>query len=196
MIWRVGCRDFAASHNSMRGKDFLYIVIGLIVLYAFGKVVYEELTCTDVKSVAKRETIAARKKMEDAAARRAFEKEESRRAFALKESPVLWKTIEDLKSRIQEQNGKLNKLKRTFDDLGMAADEDSDYLVLVRERDAMVGRLAEVNRELDQAYLAAVKYEVTRGKAEKVDFERKALEDGVSEAAQSRAKYDELRKSK
>ncbi|MDO5317695.1 MAG: hypothetical protein Q4G65_03625 [bacterium] len=180
----------------MRGKDFLYIVIGLIVLYAFGKVVYEEVTGTDAESVAKREAIAARKEIEDADARRAFEKEEARRAFALKESPVLWKTIEDLKARIREQNGKLNKLKRTFDDLGMSANEDNDYISLVRERDEMVGRLAEVNRELDRAYLAAVKYEVTRGKAEKVDFERKAREDDVSEAAQSRAKYDELRKSK
>ena len=180
----------------MRGKDFLYIVIGLIVLYAFGKVVYEEMTGADVESVAKREAIAARKEIEDADARRAFEKDEARRAFALKESPVLWKTIEDLKSQIQEQNGKLNKLKRTFDDLGMDANEDNDYIDLIRERDAMVKRLMEVNAELDQAYLAAVKYEVTRGKAEKADFERKAAEDGVAEAAQSRAKYNELRKSK
>ena len=180
----------------MRGKDFLYIVIGLIVLYAFGKVVYEEMTGTDAESVAKREAIAARKEIEDADARRVFEKEEARRAFALKESPVLWKTIEELKSQIQEQNGKLNKLKRTFDDLGMNANEDNDYINLIRERDAMVKRLMEVNAELDQAYLAAVKYEVTRGKAEKADFERKAAEDGVAEAAQSRAKYDELRKSK
>ena len=180
----------------MRGKDFLYIVIGLIVLYAFGKVVYEEMTGTDAESVAKRETIAARKEIEDADARRVFEKEEARRAFALMESPVLWKTIEDLKSRIQEQNGKLSKLKRTFDDLGMNANEDNDYIYLVRERDAMVKRLMEVNTELDQAYLAAIKYEVTRGKAEKEDFERKAAEDGVAEAAQSRAKYNELRKSK
>ena len=180
----------------MRGKDFLYIVIGLIVLYAFGKVVYEEMTGTDAESVAKREAIAARKEIEDADARRVFEKEEARRAFALKESSVLWKTIEELKSQIQEQNGKLNKLKRTFDDLGMNANEDRDYIGLVRERDAMVKRLMEVNAELDQAYLAAIKYEVTRGKAEKADFERKASEDGVAEAAQSRAKYNELRKSK
>ena len=180
----------------MHGKDFIYYIIGLIVLYAFGSVVYDRITGNDQERVARREHLAVEQAQVDEQAKKEFEKEEARRAFALKESPVLWKTIEDLKSRIQEQNGKLNKLKRTFDDLGMAADEDSDYLALVRERDAMVGRLAEVNRELDQAYLAAVKYEVTRGKAEKVDFERKALEDGVSEAAQSRAKYDELRKSK
>ena len=180
----------------MRGKDFIYYIIGLIVLYAFGSVVYDRITGNDSERVARRERLAVEQAQVDEQAKKEFEKEEARRAFALKESPVLWKTIEDLKSRIQEQNGKLNKLKRTFDDLGLAADEDADYLALVRERDAMVGRLAEVNRELDQAYLAAVKYEVTRGKAEKVDFERKALEDGVSEAAQSRAKYDELRKSK
>ena len=180
----------------MRGKDFLYIVIGLIVLYAFGKAVYEEMTGTDADSVAKREAIAARKEIEDTDARRAFEKEETRWTFALKESPVLWKTIEDLKAQIQEQNGKLKKLKRAFDDFGMNANADNDYICLVRERDAMVKRLMEVNTELDQAYLAAIKYEVTRGKAEKADFERRAAVDGVAEAAQSRAKYNELRKSK
>ena len=180
----------------MRGKDFVYFVIGLIVLYAFGKVVYEEVTGCAVERAAEREKEAEVQAKESEAARRAFEKEEARRAFALKESPVLWKTIEDLKSRIREQNGKLDKLKRTFDDLGMSANEDNDYINLVRERDTMVKRLMEVNAELDQAYLAAVKYEVTRGKAEKADFERKAAEDGVAEAAQSRAKYNELRKSK
>ena len=180
----------------MRGKDFVYFVIGLIVLYAFGKAVYEEVTGCAVERATEREKVAERQAKESEVAQREFEKEEARRAFALKESPVLWKTIEDLKSRIQEQNGKLNKLKRTFDDLGMSANEDNDYINLIRERDTMVKRLMEVNAELDQAYLAAVKYEVTRGKVEKEDFERKAAEDGVAEAAQSRAKYDELRKSK
>lgn len=180
----------------MRGKDFVYFVIGLVVLYAFSKVVYEEVTGCAVERVAEREKVAERQAKESEVARREFEKEEARRAFALKESPVLWKTIEDLKSRIRVQNEKLDKLKRTFDDLGMNANEDNDYVCLVRERDAMVKRLMEVNTELDQAYLAAIKYEVTRGKAEKEDFERKAAEDGVAEAAQSRAKYNELRKSK
>ena len=180
----------------MHGKDFVYFVIGLIVLYAFSKVVYEEVMGSAVERAAEREKVAERQAKESEVAQRGFEKEEARRAFALKESPVLWKTIEDLKARIQEQNGKLNKLKRTFDDLEMNANEDNDYIGLVRERDAMIKRLMEVNAELDQAYLAAVKYEVTRGKAEKADFERKASEDGVAEAAQSRAKYNELRKSK
>ena len=180
----------------MRGRDFIYYIIGLIVLYAFGSVVYDRITGKDPESVARRERLAAEQAQVDEQAKKEFKKEEARRAFALKESPVLWKTIEELKSRIQEQNGKLNKLKRTFDDLGMNANEDNDYICLVRERDAMIKRLMEVNVELDQAYLAAVKYEVTRGKAEKEDFERKAAEDGVAEAAQSRAKYNELRKSK
>ena len=180
----------------MNGKDFIYYIIGLIVLYAFGSVVYDRITGNDPESVARRERLAAEQTQEDERSKKEFEKEDARRAFALKESPVLWKTIEDLKSRIQEQNGKLDKLKRTFDDLGMNANEDNDYISLVRERDAMVKRLMEVNAELDQAYLAAVKYDVTRGKAEKADFERKAAEDGVAEAAQSRAKYNELRKSK
>ena len=180
----------------MHGKDFIYYIIGLIVLYAFGSVVYDRITGNDSERVARRERLAVEQAQVDEQAKKEFEKEEARRAFALKESPVLWKTIEDLKSQIQEQNVKLNKLKRTFDDLGMNANEDKDYINLIRERDAMVKRLMEVNAELDQAYLAAVKYEVTRGKAEKADFERKAAEDGVAEAAQSRAKYNELRKSK
>ena len=180
----------------MHGKDLIYYTIGLIVLYAFGSVVYDRISGNDPESVAQRERVAAGRAQQMEKTRREFEKEEARRAFALRESPVLWKTIEDLKSRIQEQNGKLNKLKQTFDDLGMNANEDNDYICLIRERDAMVKRLMEVNVELDQAYLAAVKYEVTRGKAEKADFERRAAEDGVAEAAQSRAKYNELRKSK
>ena len=113
----------------MHGKDFVYFVIGLIVLYAFGKVVYEEVTGCVVVRTAEREKVAEVQAKESKAAQREFEKEEARRTFALKESPVLWKTIEDLKSQIQEQNVKLNKLKRTFDDLGMNANEDNDLSI-------------------------------------------------------------------
>lgn len=180
----------------MRGKDFWYFVLGLIVLYAFGRVIYDQATGNDAASVARREKEAADVRAKAEAERVAFEREDGRRSFALKESPVLWTTIEDLKAKIEAQNGKLKKLKKTFEDLSMNPQEDKDYVALIHERDQMVKRLCEVDRELDQAYLESVKYEVTRGKAEKEEFERKATDDGCREAMQSRSKYEELRKEK
>ncbi|MEG1553210.1 MAG: hypothetical protein RR133_05505 [Kiritimatiellia bacterium] len=176
----------------MRGKDFIYFVIGLIVLYSFCQVIYDQITGKDPESIARMEEEVAK----NAEAQKVFEKEDARRTFALKESPVLWKTISELKAAIIAQNSKLEKLKKTFDDLGLNAETDADYLEIKGGRDKMILRLCDVEEELDKAYLSAVKYEVAQGKAEKVEFERKASDDGLSEASQSRAKYDAMRKAK
>ena len=180
----------------MTGKDFICFVFGLILLFAFGRAVYQVLTGNDTASVAKREKAAKEQAELEAAEKAVFEKDEARRSFALRESPVLWNAIEDLKASIVEQNGKIAKLEKTFADLGMDKNADEDYRALVVERDGMIKRLRAVEDELDQAYLASVKYEVSRGMAQKNEFERKASEDGVSEALQSRQKYDNLRKNK
>lgn len=180
----------------MKGKDFIYFVIGLIVLYAFGQAAYQQMTGTDPKSVVERTAKRNQEAAQAAEERRVFEKEDARRSFALRESPVLWQTIEDLKSRIVDQNGRLAKLKKTFDDLGMAAASDKDYQQMVEERDAMVKRLRQVEDELDRAYLESVKYEVTQGRRAKVEFDRHAREDGLAEAEISRQKYESMRKNK
>ncbi len=180
----------------MHGKDFIYYIIGLIVLYAFGSVVYNRITGNDPESVARRERAAAEQKQQAEKAKRDFEKEDARRTFALKESPVLWKTIEELKAKIVEQNGKLDRLKKTFDDLGMCAEKDGDFQLLQKDRDDMVKRLCAVEAELDRAFLASVKYEVTRGKQEREAFERSATDDGLTEALGARKKFETLRKDK
>lgn len=180
----------------MRGKDFTYYIIGLIVLYAFGSVVYDRITGNDPESVARRERIAAEQAQQAAQAKKNFEREDARRTFALKESPVLWKTIEELKAKIVEQNGKLAKLKRTFDDLDMCAERDDDYNLLIKDRDKMVKQLQSVESELDHAFLASVKYEVTRGKQERAEFDCSVRDDGLSEASGARQKFEKLREEK
>ena len=166
------------------------------MLFAIGSVVYDKITGNDKESIERREKERRDAAEKDAAEKASFEKEDARRTFALKESPLLWKTIQELKSNIIEQNGKLAKLEKTFADLGMDKNADSDYRGMVEERDEMIKKLREVEDALDKAYLESVKYEVMRGKKERDDFERKASEDGISEAANSRQKYNDLRKLK
>ena len=176
----------------MRGKDFIYVVIGLIVLYAFGKMVYDEITGNDPESIAKREEQI---KLEERD-RQELKKEDAIRTFALKESPVLWTTIQDLTAKIIEQNGRIDKLKKTFDDLGMDAERDSDFCELKLDRDRMIKQLQSVKDELEQAYLASVKYEVSRGKNERTDFDQKVSNDGIGEALGSRKRFETLKKEK
>ena len=47
-----------------------------------------------------------------------------------------------------------------------------------------------------RAYLEAVKYEVLQGKGEKIEFERHAREEGLTEAEISRLKYESMRRDK
>ena len=180
----------------MSGKDFIYYITGLIVLYAFGSVVYDRITGNDPESVARRERQAMEQAQRAAQAKREFEREDARRSFALKESPVLWKAIEDLKAKIVEQNAKLAKLKKTFDNLGMNAERDDEYNQLVKDRDEMVKQLQVVESELDRAFLASVKYEVVRGKRERAEFDRTARDDGFLEASGARQKFELLKKEK
>lgn len=183
-------------HPKVNGRDFIYYITGLIVLYAFGSVVYDRITGNDPESVARREHLVAEQAQQAAQAKIEFEREDARRTFALKESPVLWKTIEDLKARIVEQDGKLAKLKKTFDDLGMSAERDDDYNLLMKDRDEMMKQLQDVEVELDRAFLASVKYEVTRGKRERAEFNRSVRDDGLLEAFGTRQKFESLRNEK
>lgn len=154
--------------------------------------VFEHVTGTDEESVQRKARTA-----EVAKERLAQEtKEAAIRTFALKESPVLWQTIGDLKASIITQNEKLAKLRKTFIDLNMDPAKDPDYKDMVAERDAMVKKLAAVQEKLNQAYLASAKYEATQGHAEKQTFEQKANEEGLSEAGQTKQRYDEMRKNK
>ena len=173
-------------------SQFFKYLLMAIVLIAAGKALFDVATGRDPESIAKREAT----EKEDAANQAVDRIEEARRSFALKESPLLWKSIQELRSSIKAQNVQLERLKKTFADLKMVAEQDPDYIALIKERDDMVRKLIAVEAELDKAFLASVKYEATRSSHERNRFETLANEDGMSEAQQAHQRFDAMRKVK
>ena len=170
---------------------FKYLLMAL-VLVAVGKTLFDLATGRDPESIAKREA----NEKQDAANQEAARIEEARRSFAMKESPLLWKSIQELRSAITAQNVHLERLNKTFADLKMDASQDTDYLALIKERDDMIRKLISVESELDKAFLASVKYEATRSSEEKNIFETLANEDGINEAQQTNQRFEEMRRNK
>ena len=173
-------------------SQFFKYLLMVLVLIGVGKALFDVAVGRDPESVAKRK--AAEK--ESIAKQEIDRIEEARRSFALKESPLLWKSIQELRASIKTQNAQLARLQKTFVDLKMDAGQDTDYLALIKERDGMVRRLIAVEAELDKAFLASVKYEATLSSHEKNRFETLANEDGMVEAQQAHQRFDEMRKIK
>ena len=178
--------------NDISLSQFFKYLLMVIVLVAVSKAMFDVFTGRDPQSVAERE----KEIKENEIVQEANRIEEARRTFALKESPFLWNSIQELRAAIKVQNAQLERLRKTFNDLKMNAEQDADYIALVKERDGMVRKLVAVEAELDKAYIASVKYETARSSQERHKFDAKANEDGMDEAKQARLRFDELRKVK
>ena len=80
---------------------------------------------------------------------RAAEKREmTLREFALKESPVLWKSVVQMRKDIAEQDVRIESLRKSIKDMDEDPDQDPDYAELKLQRSKMQGQLDEVISKL------------------------------------------------
>lgn len=128
---------------------------------------------------------------------RAAEKREmTLREFALKESPVLWKSVVQMRKDIAEQDVRIESLRKSIKDMDEDPDQDPDYAELKLQRSKMQGQLDEVISKLKKAYIESCKYQATMGKDERSVFERNATAEGADEADAAGKRYGEMRKMK
>ena len=149
---------------------------------------------------AEAERIAEIKRQQEAAAadaeRKAQAKADKIRAFALKDAPKVWAVYQSLKSEIDEQNGNIEDLRKALVSFGRSPEEDEDFKRICAQRDEMIRSQKALYVKLEDAYIAACKFAATPGRKEYGDLHRKALEDGIREAAAAEAKFKEMRLSK
>lgn len=164
-------------------------------------------TGNDEQSVKARQELARRveaeaKRREEQAAEetKAREKkarmEEVIRSFAMKESPVLWQTVEALRTRVESQKERIKGLRYALTAMGENPDVDEDVRFLEDENDRLLIQMKEAEEKLKAAYLDSVKFRLTRGAEEKDSFNQEA--DGAGEDASEgiESRYDEMRRSK
>lgn len=137
-----------------------------------------------------------RREAVEAARRRQEEKDDKIRTFALKEAPRVWNVYQSLQSEIVVQNERIEELKRTLEEFGRSPSQDTDFIRINKLRDDMIRSKDALRSKLEDAYIAARKYEASPSRKDYLELHRKALEDGIQEADAASAKFKEMRLNK
>ena len=130
------------------------------------------------------------------AKRRQAAKDDKIQAFALKDAPRVWEVYQSLKSEIDVQNGKIEELRKTLVAFGKDPEQDIDYKRICALRDDMIRSRTALRAKLEDAYIAAKKYEASPSRKDYQELHQKALEDGILEADAAAVKFKEMRLNK
>ena len=144
--------------------------------------------------------VAEEKRQKAAAAaeakRRQAAKDEKIQSFALKDAPRVWAVYQSLKSEIDVQGGKIEELRKTLVAFGKDPEQDMDFKRICALRDDMIHSRTALRAKLEDAYIAAKKYEASPSRKDYQELHKKALEDGILEADAAAAKFKEMRLNK
>ena len=110
-------------------------------------------------------------------AERGWPQESMLRDFAVKEMTGLWDIVVSLRAEIAIRKNRLQKLCDAINGFGRKPEEDSDYIKCKGEYDAARSALAQIFKNLEDAYLAASKNAALYESAEAHARNRKAVEE-------------------
>ena len=140
--------------------------------------------------------IAQTKRRQNWVKRRQEAKDEKIQAFALKEAPKVWEVYQSLKSEIDVQSAKIEELRKSLESFGRSPEQDADFVRICALRDDMTRSRDALRTKLEDAYIAAKKYEAAPSRKDYQELHKKALEDGVLEADSASARFKEMRRNK
>ena len=118
------------------------------------------------------------------------------RTFAIKDAPKVWDVYQSLKSDIDVQNEKIEELRKALVAFGRPPEQDEDFRRICALRDEMIRSQKALYSKLEEAYIAAKKYEASPSRKDYQELHKKALEDGILEADAAAAKFKEMRLNK
>ena len=99
------------------------------------------------------------------------------RDFALKETAGLWDVVVSLRAEISIRKNRLQKLSDAINGFGRKSEEDADYIKCKGEYDAARSTLAQIFKNLENAYLAASKNDALYDSAESRERTRKTIDE-------------------
>ena len=141
----------------------------------------------------------ANRQEEEAAAeakRRQEDKYEKIQTFALKEAPKVWEVYQSLQSEIDVQNGKIEELRKTLEAFGKVPEQDEDFNRICNLRDEMIRSHKSLRAKLEDAYIAAKKYEASPSRKDYHDVMKRTLEDGINDAVMATERYKAMTRQK
>ena len=175
------------KETDMKGCVGCLAILGAMFLLAalldiggcIGKKLGELSEWRDARLAEKAKQAEAEKAKRDAAARLAEEKRQKAAAAA------------EAKRRQAAKDDKIQAFA-----LKDAPEQDMDFKRICALRDDMIRSRAALRAKLEDAYIAAKKYEAAPSRKDYQELHRKALEDGIQEADAAAAKFKEMRLSK
>lgn len=118
------------------------------------------------------------------------------RPFALREAPSIWRSIQNLRVEREVLAANYKKLERELCEFGRDPGQDTDLKKIKLQMDAIDETHDRVYLKLEDAYIAAAKYEAAPSVKGYESLKRKTIADGVAEAELATQKFNTLRKSK
>lgn len=182
------------------------LVFGLPLL--FGAFTIAKLTFRDVaawrdKKLEEKARRVEEKRTQDAEnariaeARRIQEaKDEKVQVFALKEAPKVWDVYQSLQSEIDVQGSKIEELRKTLETFGKVPEQDTDFIRICALRDEMIRSRQSLRTKLEDAYIAAKKYEASPSRKDYQETMNRAIEDGINDANMAAERYKAMTRQK
>ena len=116
--------------------------------------------------------------------------------FAMKESPKIWQTIQTMRAEMTTSGAKLKSLREELQLFNRNPDADEDYKSLVVGLQELRRAYDAIFDKLEDAYIAAKKYEASPSRKDYQDTMKRALEDGINDANMATERYRAMTRQK
>ena len=118
------------------------------------------------------------------------------REFTMKEAPTIWQTIQSMQAEIEAGDKKIKQLRADLLEFGRDPDTDGDYRAIVKTHAGLRSACDSIIDKLEDAYIAAKKYEASPSRKDYQDTMKRAMEDGLQEANFAAERYKTMSKQK
>ena len=170
--------------------------LGVIVLSILGLVAFGHIEgCVRHVHEKRTDRIVREKEIEDQRIK-IRNQEEDLRNFALNQAPQLWHAALKVEVEITNQNARIERLRETLVQFNRLPEEDLDFVKICKKRDGLVEMKDMLKRRLEDAYLAAKKFEAMPDNVEYKQLKDQILTEGVAEAEKAEKFYNQLKQEK
>ena len=116
--------------------------------------------------------------------------------FAIKESPDIWRTVQMMRAEMNRSSEKARQLRADLLEFDRNPDSDEDYKALVAGQQELRKAYDAIFDKLEDAYIAAKKYEASPSRKDYRDMMKCALEDGIQDAVMATERYKAMTRQK
>lgn len=128
--------------------------------------------------------------------KRTFEQVQLLQRFAQKESPKIWQTMQMIRGEMSESARRIRELRSELLEFGRNPDADEDYKSLSAGLEDLRRTYDAIFDKLEDAYIAAKKYEASPSRKDYQDVMKRALEDGIQDADMATERYKAMTRQK